>query len=124
VSKAVGRKEWAFAGGRIPFGATGTEPALSSYDAIALLNAGDRATEVRITIWRSEEEPVGPYTVEVGARRVRRIRVNDLIDPQAIPLDTDYGMTIEADRPIVVQVTRQDTRHRANAALGTIAHPL
>jgi hypothetical protein len=122
--KSIGRKAWAIAGGRIPFGATGKEPELSSYDAIALLNTGVRDAKVSITIWFSDQEPLGPFAVEVGGRRVRRIRVGDLIDPQAVPLDTDYGATIESSRPIVVQVTRQDTRAPAHAMMGTNAFPL
>ena len=123
MAKGIGRKAWAMPGGRVPFGATGNEPGLSSFDAIAVLNTGDRPAEVGITIWRSDGGPVGPYTIEVGARRMRRIRVNDLIDPQAVPLDTDYGVTLESSRPVVVQFTRQDTRQRSNAIMGTIAFP-
>jgi hypothetical protein len=124
VKRAIGKKAWAIPGGRVPFGATGKEPALSSYDQLAVLNAGSRAARLEITIWLADREPLGPYTVEVDARRVRRIRVNDLIDPQAIPLDTDYGATVVSSRPVVVQFTRQDTRARANARMTSIAFPV
>jgi hypothetical protein len=124
VAEAIGRKSWAFAGGRVPFGATGKEPELSSYDAIAILNTGGRAADVRITIWLVDDEPLGPFEIQVGAKRVRRIRVNDLIDPQAVPLDTEYGMTVESSRLVVVQFTRQDTRQRANASMSTLAFPV
>ena len=120
----IGRRRWAIAGGRIPFGSTGREPDLSSHDAIAVLNAGPRGVEVRITIFFADREPLGPYTLAVAARRVRRLRVNDLIDPQAVPLDTDYGALVEASGPVVVQFSRQDTRQAANALLGTLAFPL
>lgn len=51
----------------------------------------------------------------MGARRVRHVRINDLIDPQPIPLAVPYGMTVVSDMPLVLQVKHVDT---SQAALG------
>jgi hypothetical protein len=40
---------------------------------------------------------------------VRNARFNDLIDPEALPLDTPYAAVIEANVPIVVQFGRLDS---------------
>jgi hypothetical protein len=47
--------------------------------------------------------------------------VNDLTDPQPIPLDTDYASIFESDVPIIVQHTRFDSRHSEVALLSTVA---
>ena len=40
--------------------------------------------------------------------------LTELIDPEAMPLETDYGAVVEASVPIVVQFTTMDTRQSAN----------
>ena len=52
---------------------------------------------------------MGPYPLTVAPHRVRQVRFNDLIDPQAMPLGVDYAVVIESNVPIVVQFTRHDT---------------
>lgn len=120
---AIGRKVWAIPGGRIPLRSTGREPEFTSHDKIGLLNASDREAHVEMTIYYADRDPVGPYRVTVPARRMRPVRFNDLIDPQPIPLETDYACIIESDLPIVVQFSRLDTGREGNALLGMIAFP-
>ncbi|HUF55030.1 MAG TPA: sensory rhodopsin transducer [Thermohalobaculum sp.] len=52
------------------------------------------------------------------------LRFNDLEDPEPVPRDTDYASVITADRPIVVQHTRLDSRQAELALLSTIAFPV
>jgi hypothetical protein len=49
--------------------------------------------------------------------------VNDLDDPERIPLGVDFCTVIDSDQPIVVQHTRLDSRQQANALMTTIAYP-
>ena len=87
------------------------------------INTNDVAAKVQLTIFYSDKEPVGPYRVEVAARRTKHVRFNDLTDPAPVPLGTDYSCVIESDVPIVVQHTRLDSRQPANALMTTIAYP-
>ncbi len=97
---------------------SGPEPEFTSYDMLCILNTADEDAKIRITFYYSDKEPVGPYSIDVGARRVRHIRINDLIDPEAVPLDTDYGAVVESSVPIVIQFQRQDTsEHRKVVSL-------
>ncbi len=57
-------------------------------------------------------------------RRVRRVRCNDLIDPEALRLGVDYGVVVEASVPVVVQFERVDTRQPALARSGGVAFPV
>ncbi len=119
----LGRMRWVIPGGCAPMGSTGGEPMFTSHEKLCLLNAGKRLANIRITVFFEREEPIGPFIFTIGGRRMRQVRMNDLIHPQAIPLDLPYAVLVESDEPIVAQFTRMDTRQRANASGGTIAWP-
>jgi hypothetical protein len=120
----LGRTRWAIAAGHAPSRATGAEPAFTSCDQVALLNAGEELANVRLTVLYAERDPVGPFRIGVSPRRVRHVRINDLIFPEAVRLDEAYGLEVESDHPVVVQFTRRDTRERACAGLLANAWPL
>jgi hypothetical protein len=120
--KAIGAKLWAIAEGYIPGWSNGPEPEFTSHETVCLLNAADQDAHVRITIFFSDREPTGPYSITVLARRTKHIRLNDLSDPEKIPAETDFASVIESDVPIVVQHTRLDSRQAENALLSTIAY--
>lgn len=121
--ESIGRKVWAIAEGYIPPSSTGPEPQMTSHETVCILNTGERDANVEITIYFRDREPAGPYRVTVAARRTKHLRFNDLVDPEPIPLDTDYASVIRADVPVVVQHTRLDSRQAENALLSTIAFP-
>ena len=117
----IGTTLWAVPGGHVPLERTGREPEFTSFDKLSVLNAGDADAHLELTIYHAGREPVGPYKLEVAARRCRQVRVNDLIEPEAVPLDEDYSAVIRSDVPVVVQFTRQDTGRAANALCGAVA---
>ena len=121
--ESIGRKVWAIAEGYIPPTSTGPEPQMTSHETVCILNTGDRDANVEITIYFRDREPAGPYKVKVAARRTKHLRFNDLVDPEPIPLDTDYASVIRADVTVVVQHTRLDSRQAENALHSTIAFP-
>lgn len=121
-SHPLGTTRWAIAEGYIPPGSHGPEPQMLSHETACLLNAGHQDAHVEITLFFSDREPLGPYRINVPARRVRHVRFNDLCDPEPVPLGTDYASVIESDVPIVVQHTRLDSRQAENALITTIAY--
>jgi hypothetical protein len=118
---SIGRTVWAIPEGYIPGSSHGPAPAMTSHEAVCMLNAGDAPALVQITIFFSDREPVGPYRVTVAPRRTLHLRFNELTDPAPIPCDTDYASVIRSSQPIVVQHTRLDSRQSENALLSTIA---
>ncbi|MGA7269455.1 MAG: sensory rhodopsin transducer [Acidimicrobiia bacterium] len=120
----IGHHTWVIPEGYIPGSSSGPEPEMTSHETACILNAGDDAAAVEITVYFADRDPVGPYRVEVGARRTRHLRFNELDDPEPIPRGTDYASVIRSNRPIVVQHTRLDSRQPANALLTTIAFPI
>ena len=117
----LGTTLWAVPGGRVPLAGTGREPAFTSFDKLSVLNAGDRDAHLELTVVHHGRDPVGPYKLTVAARRCRQVRVNDLIEPEAVPLAEDYSVVVRSDVPVVVQFTRQDTSRAANALCGAVA---
>lgn len=120
--QAIGKKRWVIAEGYIPPGSTGTSREMVSHEAACILNAGDQQAQIAITVFFKDRDPVGPYRVEVEARRTLHLRFNDLDDPATIPLGTDYSSVIESNVPIVVQHTRLDSRQVALALMSTVAY--
>ena len=118
---AIGRKRWAIAEGYIPGTSTGEGPAFESHETCCILNTASVVATVRLTLFYEDREPVGPYVVEVPARRTLHLRFNALQDPEPVPRDTPYASVIESDVPIVVQHTRLDSRQAENALMTTMA---
>jgi hypothetical protein len=119
----IGRTEWAIAEGYIPAWSHGPEPALTSHETVCLLNATDEEAHVEVRIFYADREPGGPYRINVQAQRTRHVRFNDLIDPEPIPLETEFASVITSDVPVVVQHTRLDSRQAENALMTTMAFP-
>ena len=120
----VGKTRWVIAEGYIPSESTGEGPAMTSHETACILNTSEQPADVKIMIFFSDREPVGPYQVEVPARRTKHLRFNDLESPQEIPRDTDFASVIESNVPIVVQHTRLDSRQAELALLSTVAYPV
>ena len=122
MKEPIGQKYWAIAEGYIPAVSPGKEPEMTSHETACLLNATEKDAHVHITIYFSDRDPVGPYSVTGPARRTKHLRFNDLLHPEPVPRAKDYASVIESDVPIVVQHTRLDSRQDANALLSTIAY--
>ncbi len=118
--REVGSRLWAIPAGRIPPHGTGREPEYTSRDELCVLNATGEEASVEITIFHEDRDPVGPYPLTVEARRVMRVRFNDLIDPEAIPMDAEYAALVESDVPIVVQHVHLDSRRAEDSVFGSI----
>jgi hypothetical protein len=118
----IGKRTWVIGDGWIPARSTGPEPEMTSHESACILNASDRDAHTEITLYFTDREPVGPYQVTVPARRAFHQRLNDLRQPEPVPLATDYCAVIRSDTPIVVQHTRLDSRQAENALFSTIAY--
>lgn len=118
---SIGKTCWAIAEGYIPSQSTGDGSALQSHETVCILNVGDRDATIEMTLYFSDRSPVGPYFIQVPARRTRHVRFNDLDQPQPVPRDTDYSSLFLSNVPVILQHTRLDSRQPALALLSTIA---
>src|SRR5215467_12618544 len=95
--KPIGKRRWAIAEGYIPTWSHGPQPEMKSHETACILNAGDEDAHVRILVFFSDKEAIGPYEITVPARRTKHIRFNDLQAPQPIPEGTEFSSVIESD---------------------------
>lgn len=124
MSNAIGSTTWVIAEGYIPpTSVEGADCALQSHETACIVNVGDQDTDVELTLYFTDREPVGPYRVKIGARRTLHLRFNDLDDPEPVPRGADYASVITSSHPIVVQHTRLDSRDPHIALISTIAFP-
>ncbi|ELR70059.1 hypothetical protein C900_04119 [Fulvivirga imtechensis AK7] len=120
--EAIGKKTWIIAEGYIPSYGHGPEPQFTSHETACILNTSDREAHIKITIFYTDKDPVGPYEVTIPPQRTKHLRFNELKEPEPIPKDTDYASVIESDIPVVIQHTRLDSRQAENSLLTTIAY--
>ena len=118
----LGKNTWVIAEGYIPKYSTGSDPDFTSHETACILNTGKQAAHLKIYIFFSDKEPIGPYLLEVPGRRTLHLRFNELENPEPIPKGIDYSAVMESNVPIVVQHTRLDSRQAENGLLSTIAY--
>lgn len=123
MGNEMGSKRWVIPEGYIPRKSHGPAPELTSHEAFCVLNTCDSNAHLQVMIFYTDREPVGPYQLEVPARRTRHFRFNQLENPEPIPMETPYSSVIESDVPVVIQHTRLDSRQSENALMTTIAYP-
>lgn len=119
----VGSTIWVISGGHIPGISNGEEPEFTSCDVLSVLNVNEKDIEINLTVYHEKAHPSGPYNIFVRARSVRKVRLNDLVNPVPLLLEEHYGIVIEAPVPIVVRFSRMHTGQAALAILSTIAYP-
>ena len=118
----LGKTRWVLVDGYIPAWSNGPGPEMVSHEAICILNAAGQAAKVELTVFFADRDPVGPYSLDVPARRTLHQRLNELTDPAPIPTNLSYACVLTSDRPVVVQHTRLDSRQAENAIFSTIAY--
>lgn len=122
--KAHGKIDWAFSAGCIPLGSTGSEPRFISHDKIAVLNTSSQKASIELTIFFEDAPPLGTFKVKIEARRLRKIRFNDLIHPLPIELGRKFSCLIQSDVPVVVQFSRLNSGSGSTAEMGSMAFPV
>lgn len=120
----LGNKKWVIPGGYISSKSTGREPEWVSQDKVSVLNLNNEPVSVKMTIYYEDDEPIEGYSIEVKGERVRKFRVNDLINPFPVILEKAYSLVLEADKPVIVQFLKMDTGHTKLAMTGSMAYAL
>ncbi len=104
----AGKKVWVFPDTELP--SPGDFP-LKGHESIIVLNQNRAPARLVLTLYFTDRDPVRLAPLEVGAERVRCIR----LDREAeigfpVPLETQYAVRLESDLPVVAQYGRLDSR--------------
>ncbi len=121
--KEIGKIDWAFSAGRIPFRSNGKEPDMVSHDKVSILNTTEEEAVVELFVFYEDEKPVGPFEIMIAPKRLKKVGFNFLIDPTAIYLERNYSCYMRSNVKVVVQFSRMNTGIDSNAEMGTMAFP-
>ncbi|PKD16225.1 hypothetical protein APR41_10585 [Salegentibacter salinarum] len=122
--KAIGKLDWAFSAGKIPLQSIGEEPKFTSNDKLAILNTSEEKAIIELFIFYENRKPMGPYSVTIKPLRLKKIRFNDLIDPEAIMLEQNYSCYIKTNVKVVIQFSRMNTGNNKVSEMSSMAFPV
>lgn len=109
MKNSCGKRVWVFPDAELP-------PAgdfdLKGHESIIILNMSDEEAAITISLYFTDKEPVEGIKLNVGARRVRCLRMDnpDDVGGFIIPRETQYAISLNSSVPVVVQYGRLDTR--------------
>jgi len=122
MKKCDGHFTWVVPDGWLP--PAGGEGDLINHESLMLLNTGKKMARVEIDIYFDDSAPVLGLPLEVGAERIRAIRLDDEAQlGYPLPRAKQYALRIRSDVKIIVQYGRMDTRQPNLAYYGTMAFP-
>lgn len=109
-----GAKKWFFADGYIEKGGIDGK---QSHEALCILNATNFEANIRVQFFFTQREPMD-FKLKLGALRNIHIRLNDV----GIPYETPYGIKVESDVEIVVQLSRMSISKNKYALMTTMGY--
>jgi hypothetical protein len=116
MKEAVGKTIWVFPDAELP--PPGTSD-LKGHESLIILNMNRSPVSILIKLYFPDKEPVELHTLFIEAERVRCIRMDNEHEVGfKIPTETQYAMVVEADKPVVAQYGRLDSR-QSNLAFYT-----
>lgn len=127
--RPIGETTWVVTAGRIPSGYTqppGRIPRSSEprgRDGVVVLNTGDDAANVEVTLFFSAGEPTGPHQFAVPAASMRYHEFSDLSGAAPLPAGTQFCAVLVSDNPIVVQHLHHGARSDAGETVSALAYP-
>lgn len=109
-----GKKVWVFPDAELP---PAGDFELKGHESIIILNMSDEEAVVYITLYFTDEDPIEGIKVNVCAKRVRCLRMDnpDDVGGVSIPRQTQYAISLCSSVPVVVQYGRLDTREQPMA---------
>jgi hypothetical protein len=127
-NRSIGHKLWAIPDGYLPqtesidVGRNG----YISHECLCILNAGSAQARLVIRIYFENRDPITIEDITVSGCRSRHLRLNELMIGRkpAIDQGCPYSILVEADVPVVVQMSRLDTTQSNMAFLSTMAFPI
>lgn len=117
-----GAQTWYFPDGYLP--EKTDDGGMEAHEALMLFNTNSDNANVLIDIYFSDKKPVKDIAVEVGAERIKTLRLDNPADigGLAIPPLTQYAIRVRSDKKIVAQFGRVDTTQTNLAYYGCIGY--
>jgi len=108
MARTRGRRTWIFPDTELP---PAGDSLLKGHESIIILNMNRKPARITLSLFFTDSPPQVLPPVEVGAERVRCLRLDNPKDiGTTVPRETQYAVRVQADRPVVVQYGRLDAR--------------
>ncbi len=105
---------------------SGTAHGIDGHEAICLMNLGETAASIELSVLFEDRDAVRIGGLECGPQRTRHFRLDrpEELAGAEVPFDTPYALLVTSDVPLVVQHTRVDVRGGGLSLMTTMAAPL
>lgn len=123
MNASAGSKVWFVPDAYYPTISNGHFP---SHESICVLNPGDKAAEVDITLYFEDRDKMTGFKAVCPAERTNHIRMDKLKDANGdgVPKGVPYAMMVTSSEKVIVQYSRMDTTQAEMALMTTMAYPL
>ena len=113
----IGKKEWIIPDCELPQEGEGVA---KGHESVIIVNDSDVDAVIDVSIYFTDKDPYTNIKWEVGSKRVRCFRMNNLehMCGFEVPFETQYAMKLTSNCNIVVQYGRLDNT-QANLAFYT-----
>ena len=121
MANGIGKKLWLIPDCELPQEGEGV---LKGHESVIVVNDNDADVTIKVSLYFSDKDSADDITWNVGAKRVRCFRMNNIDDMCGvkIPFDTQYAMKLESTGNVVVQYGRLDNRQTNLAYYTTLGY--
>ena len=121
MANGIGKKLWLIPDCELPQEGEGV---LKGHESVIVVNDNDDDVTIKVSLYFSDKDSADDITWNVGAKRVRCFRMNNIDDMCGvkIPFDTQYAMKLESSGNVVVQYGRLDNRQTNLAYYTTLGY--
>ncbi len=119
---SIGKKVWLVPDAYYP--EVSVEGPYISHEAVCVLNTGDKAADIAITLYFEDGEPMCGFKAACGAKRTHHIRLDKLKNAEGagVPKGKPYAILLESSQDVVCQYTRLDTTQMQMSLMTTMAY--
>ena len=100
----------------------GTDAPYVSHESICVLNPGDKAAQLRFTLYFEDRDPLEGFSASCGAKRCHHVRMDRMQSDagMTIPRGVPYAVIMVSSEPVWVQYSRCDTTQQNMAFMTAI----
>lgn len=119
-----GKKNWYIVDGYLPYEGKVDNGNFKGHEAVMILNCNDAAAKVYMDIYYEDKPPVKDVLIEVGAERVKCLRMDipDDIGGVVLNRQEQYSLRFRSDVNVIIQYGRMDLAQDNLAYIGLMGY--
>lgn len=119
-----GKKNWYIVDGYLPYAGEVKNGNFQGHEAVMILNCNEVSAKVYMDIYYEEKDPVKDILIEVGAERVKCLRMDNPADVGGVVLgrQEQYSLRFRSDVNVVIQYGRMDLAQPNLAYIGLMGY--